>query len=136
MSDLGGSFAEPNEAERIFQCTGVTARWCPNHGDCVCGGYGTDEWDDSSDMDDGDCPLHSHLSPHPREAVELFGDHVIPVEPDEFEVRMGVVYCRRCGWPMAREDGSITSKASQPCPRPRIGLRSTSGSPAVSDGES
>lgn len=44
-------------------CTGLTARWCPVHGKCTCGG------DDParieySDMDDADCPLHGATSKH------------------------------------------------------------------------
>lgn len=34
-------------------CTGLTARWCPIHGDCVC-----------DDMDDLACPLHRTDSDH------------------------------------------------------------------------
>lgn len=37
------------------ECTGLTARWCPIHGDCTCHG---DELDDSL------CALHSPASEH------------------------------------------------------------------------
>lgn len=47
-------------------CTGVTATWCPVHGDCACpddhdptdAGYGI------KDLDDPSCPLHSFKSNH------------------------------------------------------------------------
>ncbi len=44
------------------RCTGVTARWCPIHGDCRCDPdqhpYG------DADMNDPACPLHSPTSAH------------------------------------------------------------------------
>lgn len=36
-------------------CTGLSASWCPNHGNCVCAG----------ELDDPRCPLHGHASNHP-----------------------------------------------------------------------
>lgn len=39
-----------------YDCTGVSARWCPVHGDCTC--------KDAMDLNDGDCPLHSESSDH------------------------------------------------------------------------
>lgn len=42
-------------------CTGLTARWCPVHGDCNCP---QDRFDDR-DMDGlGNCPLHRMESTH------------------------------------------------------------------------
>lgn len=38
------------------ECTGISARWCPNHGDCRC--------PDGADLDDRDCPLHGGESDH------------------------------------------------------------------------
>ena len=40
----------------IVVCTGLTAAWCPIHGDCVC--------DREQSMDHPDCPLHAPESPH------------------------------------------------------------------------
>lgn len=48
-----GSTWEPqNEA-----CSGLTASWCPNHGDCLCP-------DREKALDDPGCPLHAWSSPH------------------------------------------------------------------------
>lgn len=38
------------------QCTGISAGWCPIHGDCIC--------KDPYDKNDYDCPLHSESSTH------------------------------------------------------------------------
>jgi len=37
-------------------CTGISANWCPIHGDCICR--------DEDDKNDDDCPLHSMFSTH------------------------------------------------------------------------
>lgn len=37
-------------------CTGISAHWCPIHGDCTCA--------DPQDKNDDNCPLHSWLSTH------------------------------------------------------------------------
>lgn len=51
----------PPRADLRTACTGLTARWCPIHGDCTCqwDGYGPEA------MDDPNCPLHSWQSTHP-----------------------------------------------------------------------
>jgi len=41
------------------RCTGLTAAWCPVHGDCSCDGG------PPMDLDDPRCPLHSTASRHP-----------------------------------------------------------------------
>lgn len=49
------------EVQRLTSpCTGVSAVWCPNHGDCKCAlrGDGTPTYTDDS------CPLHSSSSEH------------------------------------------------------------------------
>jgi hypothetical protein len=43
-------------------CTGLTAVWCPVHGDCVCP---REDNGDILSMDDALCPLHSPRSEHP-----------------------------------------------------------------------
>ena len=43
----------------IDPCEGVTARWCPNHGDCAC--------DYIDDLDSDACRLHGRGSDHARE---------------------------------------------------------------------
>lgn len=57
-------------ANRV-ECSGLPARWCPNHGHCTC----------RPDLDDTNgCPLHSAGSQHPierlsdRKQVEALGD--------------------------------------------------------------
>ncbi len=61
----GAVVAFPNGAryERIDdewfaleECTGITAAWCPLHGDCSC--------PDPVALDDPSCPLHALTSPH------------------------------------------------------------------------
>lgn len=48
-------------------CTGLTARWCPNHGDCGCP---ADPFDDRYLSADG-CPLHDDQSTHPEAPAGL-----------------------------------------------------------------
>lgn len=38
-------------------CTGVSASWCPVHGDCVCDR-------ENDELNNIDCPLHSRQSSH------------------------------------------------------------------------
>lgn len=45
-------------------CTGVTAAWCPIHGDCTCP-------DRTLAMDDDRCPLHAHDSTHAEDDQEV-----------------------------------------------------------------
>lgn len=49
-----------------MNCTGVSASWCPNCGDCAC------ERSNDGDccFDGADCPLHSNRLKH-AETVEL-----------------------------------------------------------------
>ena len=42
------------------RCTGVTAAWCPVHGDCTC----PDADDGTPTLCDDGCPLHDPLGPH------------------------------------------------------------------------
>lgn len=59
------AFADPEQLtklafemrRRIEGCTGVTAAWCPVHGDCTCA-------DRLVAMDDDGCPLHDKASLH------------------------------------------------------------------------
>lgn len=44
-------------------CTGLTARWCPNHGTCCCP---MDQGGLCGSLDDQNCPLHQVGSSHPR----------------------------------------------------------------------
>ena len=43
-------------------CTGLTANWCPNCGDCCC--------EREQGLDNPDCPLHTVGSPHPYAHIE------------------------------------------------------------------
>lgn len=38
------------------RCTGISAVWCPIHGECTC--------EERGDLNDDDCPLHSFTSTH------------------------------------------------------------------------
>lgn len=49
-----------------MSCTGLTAAWCPNCGDCTCEKLPSGE----PCLDDGRCALHAPKSPH-AETVEL-----------------------------------------------------------------
>lgn len=62
------------EADRLeaAACTGLTATWCPTHGDCTCPelfdavdeqGRGIGE-PQGRDMNDERCPLHATASSH------------------------------------------------------------------------
>jgi hypothetical protein len=54
------------------KCTGVSASWCPIHGDCTCPRHTVKDWDDAdlhpeliaSQGEDENCPLHGVLSNH------------------------------------------------------------------------
>lgn len=58
------------EADRIesASCTGLTASWCPFHGECSCprneAGEHVDRYTGEPAMDDPNCPLHSPDSSH------------------------------------------------------------------------
>lgn len=41
----------------MMECTGISAGWCPIHGDCICK-------NPEDSMSDEDCPLHSWASTH------------------------------------------------------------------------
>lgn len=45
-------------------CTGVTATWCPVHGDCVCPPHEEYGEDYGRTLNDPGCELHRHDSKH------------------------------------------------------------------------
>lgn len=45
------------------ECTGVSASWCPVHGDCTCD-KASEEVDGNETEPDRDCPLHGPNSSH------------------------------------------------------------------------
>lgn len=50
-------------------CTGLTAMWCPVHGDCTC--HEDELYEGQPGPHDADnCPLHSPLSDHAEGEVE------------------------------------------------------------------
>lgn len=49
------------------KCTGVTASWCPIHGDCTC----PRKKDGEREEEDPKCPLHSLSSDHAEVPFEL-----------------------------------------------------------------
>lgn len=71
-----------------FGCTGVTARWCPRHGDCTCP-HPEDEPgnDEAWHMASPGCPLHDPAGDHPwpddAELLRDSGHAETPAEPDE-----------------------------------------------------
>lgn len=57
QSELLGRKAEAQP--KAARCAGVSARWCPVHGDCTC---------QPDDLNDDDRPLHSATSSHGEDA--------------------------------------------------------------------
>lgn len=55
----GSTDPAPLPPPTVTRCTGLTARWCPTHGDCAC--------DPDGDMNDPTCPLHAPKSTHARQ---------------------------------------------------------------------
>jgi len=53
------------------ECTGISANWCPVHGECTCPHY-DDNPDNGRTLNDESCPLHSSTSSH-GEGVALPG---------------------------------------------------------------
>lgn len=65
------------EADRLesTSCTGLTAAWCPVHGDRRCGdldadGEGNRREHEVGPMSDPNCPLHAVTSSHAEAGVE------------------------------------------------------------------
>jgi hypothetical protein len=58
------SSSAPAAEKPAVSCTGLTAQWCPQHGDCACP-------DRTQAMDDPACPLHAPTSDHPHEPVVM-----------------------------------------------------------------
>jgi hypothetical protein len=48
-------------------CTGVSASWCPVHGDCSCPRLDTGEREEEAQ----DCPLHGEKSAHGDERAQV-----------------------------------------------------------------
>jgi hypothetical protein len=56
----GGPSQKPCNCRRLLgntECTGVSASWCPIHGDCICDR-------EAGEMNNEGCPLHSRASTH------------------------------------------------------------------------
>lgn len=51
-----------NDHGYAVTCSGVSASWCPIHGDCTCERYPDGSFPDG--MDSPDCPLHGFHSDH------------------------------------------------------------------------
>lgn len=60
QSGCTGAPHRPGCPER--DCTGLTATWCPVHGDCTCTRHEDSVEVDFDEM--GTCPLHAHGSDH------------------------------------------------------------------------
>ena len=73
-----------------YECTGLTAAWCPVHGDCACS-RGRNEGLDC-DLDDPKCPLHAPTSEHPIEVSSAWSSGGAPPrEPRLAEWVLGVL---------------------------------------------
>lgn len=75
------------------ECTGISATWCPRHGDCKC-----EERTDGEGrtLDDAGCPLHGRVSTHATEPLDEPTHELDPVNTTP----SGSNACR-CGqkWP-------------------------------------
>jgi hypothetical protein len=64
----------PPDVEGQQECTGPSASYCPNHGECTCPRHEDGSVQDGEaiggHLEDGDCPLHAPDSPHPFADVE------------------------------------------------------------------
>lgn len=70
-----------------IECTEISARWCPIHGDCICP-------DEEVYLDDENCPLHSPSSSH----GELPGEVMSPSKTSKFNTcDLDEVMCPYCG---------------------------------------
>jgi hypothetical protein len=56
----------PRAGREEPECTGLTASWCPIHGECNCLKYEDGERDE---YENTSCPLHGPSSTHPIEEV-------------------------------------------------------------------
>lgn len=65
---------EPMSRTNSMECTGISAGWCPIHGDCTCR--------DPEDKNDDDCPLHSSSSTHGEQQFILTVWGNVPIGPN------------------------------------------------------
>ena len=68
--------------------------------------------------------------PHPflPDPIPKVPEHVVPTGPSEFEVRLGVLYCVRCGRGMlSLASGEDLPGRSRPCRLVRVGPRGGPG---------
>lgn len=74
LEDLVAAGIDPGDAEIVIgvrdelakgpvMCTGVSAIWCPVHGDCTCAGRDA-AYPARADLNDEKCPLHGSHSNH------------------------------------------------------------------------
>lgn len=57
--------SSPLGVARPPACTGITATWCPTHGDCTCPTSVVIFWQLAAPLNDPRCPLHGTVSTHP-----------------------------------------------------------------------
>jgi nitrite reductase/ring-hydroxylating ferredoxin subunit len=72
------------------KCTGVSAAWCPIHGDCICVRDGV------ADLDDPNCPLHNSASTHAE--VEDAPESPVPPEGPWW------IHTAEDGWTLQNDD--------------------------------
>jgi hypothetical protein len=78
-------------------CTGLSAFWCPIHGDCSC----ERDHDGDCSFDDDDCPLHSATS-----------THADTIDRAECEQRI-VSLAADCGVTLTEHDNAIVTQFAQ-----------------------
>jgi hypothetical protein len=70
------------------ECTGISANWCPIHGDCTCPVSSDPDCNILADKNDDNCPLHSAASTH---GMDYFHDETQPdhIVSADYSLRRG-----------------------------------------------
>jgi hypothetical protein len=71
----------------MIGCTGLSANWCPIHGDCICpvdeSGQHITMDGEGFGQDNPDCPLHGFSSNHGEDiVVETLWGNIVLAEAD------------------------------------------------------
>lgn len=102
--ETANGLAPQAEGERDAkpECTGISASWCPNHGDCTCERGIDGDCDFGAPM----CPLHGDFSTHCIIASLPAASSAEAVAPPATTAREKCVdhefadtpFCVKCGW--------------------------------------
>jgi hypothetical protein len=109
-------------------CTGLSARWCPVHGDCTCATTKGSDW--PSPLDSPSCPLHGptskHAEPAPRPLAETPRAPVPPALLADLRARVvgrelgaSPEVCLDVGRAYLASEPAPASRSAAPCPGPR-----------------